>query len=65
VGTPVPLDVNGPGARAGFGLDGRLIVVIGILLRAFTIDPPCWLARACREAGRELNRCEFEDVLPG
>ncbi|MBK7623845.1 MAG: hypothetical protein IPJ14_14570 [Kineosporiaceae bacterium] len=37
----------------------------GSVLRAFTIDPAQWLARACREAGRVLTRDEFEEVLPG
>lgn len=52
VAIPLPLDVNAAEARARFAPDGRLIVATGSVLRAFTIDPAQWLARACREAGR-------------
>jgi WD40 repeat protein len=65
VGDPLPLDVNALDARARFAPDGRLIVTSGTVLRAFTIDPAKWLARACQEAGRTLTRAEFEEVLPG
>jgi DNA-binding SARP family transcriptional activator/WD40 repeat protein len=65
VGIPLPVDVNAPEARARFAPDGRLIVATGKVLRAFTIDAAAWLARACREAGRQLNRSEFNEVLPG
>ena len=65
VAVPLPLDVNAIEARARFAPDGRLIVTSGSVLRAFTIDPRQWLARACREAGRTLTREEFEEVLPG
>jgi hypothetical protein len=65
VAGPLPLDVNAIDARARFASDGRLIVATGSTLRAFTVDPTEWLARACREAGRTLTREEFEEVLPG
>jgi hypothetical protein len=65
VAVSLPLDVNAIEARARFAPDGRLIVTSGAVLRAFTIDPAQWLARACREAGRTLTRAEFEEVLPG
>ncbi len=65
VAGPLPLDVNAIEARARFAPDGRLVVTSGAVLRAFTIDPEQWLARACREAGRTLTREEFEEVLPG
>jgi DNA-binding SARP family transcriptional activator/WD40 repeat protein len=65
VAVPLPLDVNAIEARARFAPDGRLVVTSGSVLRAFTIDPTQWLARACREAGRTLTREEFEEVLPG
>ena len=65
VAVPLPLDVNAIDARARFAPDGRLVVTSGSVLRAFTIDPAQWLARACREAGRTLTREEFEEVLPG
>ena len=65
VAVPLPLDVNAIDARARFAPDGRLVVTSGSVLRAFTIDPAQWLARACREAGRILTREEFEEVLPG
>jgi WD40 repeat protein len=65
VAVPLPLDVNAIDARARFAPDGRLIVATGSTLRAFTVDPKEWLARACREAGRTLTRAEFEEVLPG
>jgi WD40 repeat protein len=65
VGTPLPIDVNAPEARGRFAPDGRLMVVTGNVLRAFTIDPAAWLTRACREAGRILTRSEFDEVLPG
>jgi WD40 repeat protein/DNA-binding SARP family transcriptional activator len=65
VGVPLPLDVNARDARARFAPDGRLVVTSGSVLRAFTIDPASWFARACREAGRTLTRAEFEEVLPG
>jgi WD40 repeat protein len=65
VGTPLPIDVNAVEARGRFAPDGRLMVVTGNVLRAFTIDPAAWLARACREAGRILTRSEFDEVLPG
>jgi WD40 repeat protein len=61
----LPLDVNAIDARARFAPDGRLVVATGSTLRAFTVDPKEWLARACREAGRTLTRAEFEEVLPG
>jgi DNA-binding SARP family transcriptional activator/WD40 repeat protein len=64
IGIPLPLDVNATDARARFAPDGRLIVTSGTVLRAFTIDPASWLARACREAGRTLTRAEFEETLP-
>ena len=65
VAVPLPLDVNAVDARARFAPDGRLVVATGPVLRAFTVDPAQWLARACREAGRVLTREEFEEVLPG
>ena len=65
VAVPLPLDVNALDSRARFAPDGRLLVTSGAVLRAFTIDPAQWLARACREAGRTLTREEFEEVLPG
>jgi WD40 repeat protein len=65
VATPLPLDVDARDARARFAPDGRLIVTSGNVLRAFTIDPATWLARACHEAGRTLTPAEFEEVLPG
>jgi WD40 repeat protein len=65
VAVPLPLDVDAIEARARFAPDGRLVVTSGSVLRAFTIDPPQWLARACREAGRTLTRAEWEEVLPG
>ena len=65
VAVPLPLDVNAGDARARFAPDGRLFVSSGSKLRAFTIDPAQWLARACREAGRILTPEEFEEVLPG
>ena len=65
VGVPLPLDVNALDSRARFAPDGRLFVTSGSVLRAFTIDPAQWLARACREAGRTLTREELEEVLPG
>ena len=65
VAVPLPLDVNAIDARARFAPDGRLFVTSGSKLRAFTIDPAQWLARACREAGRILTPEEFEEVLPG
>ena len=65
VAVSLPLDVNAIEARARFAPDGRLVVTSGSVLRAFTIDPAQWLARACREAGRTLTREEFEEVLPG
>jgi WD40 repeat protein/DNA-binding SARP family transcriptional activator len=65
VGVPLPLDVNALDTRTRFAPDGRLVVTNGNVLRAFTIDPDAWLARACREAGRSLTRVEFEEVLPG
>jgi WD40 repeat protein len=65
VGGPLPLDVGAVDARARFAPDGRLVVTSGSTLRAFTLNPAQWLARACREAGRTLTREEFEDVLPG
>ena len=65
VAASLPLDVNAIEARARFAPDGRLVVTSGSVLRAFTIDPAQWLARACREAGRTLSREEFEEVLPG
>jgi WD40 repeat protein len=65
VAVPLPLDVNAIEARGRFAPDGRVLVTSGPVLRAFTIDPAQWLARACREAGRTLTREEFEEVLPG
>jgi WD40 repeat protein len=65
VGIPLPLDVNATNALARFAPDGRLVMTSGSTLRAFTIDPDAWLARACREARRTLTRTEFEEVLPG
>ena len=65
VAGPLPLDVNALHARARFAPDGRLVAANGSVLRAFTVDPAQWLARACREAGRILTREEFEEVLPG
>jgi DNA-binding SARP family transcriptional activator/WD40 repeat protein len=65
VGVPLPLDVNAVDARARFAPDGRLVVTSGAVLRAFTIEPAQWLARACRVAGRTLTQEEFEEVLPG
>jgi WD40 repeat protein len=65
VAGPLPLDLNAVDARARFAPDGRLVVATGAVLRAFTVDPAQWLARACREAGRVLTREEFEEVLPG
>jgi WD40 repeat protein len=65
VGVSLPLDVNALDTRTRFAPDGRLVVANGDVLRAFTIDPDEWLARACREAGRTLTRAEFEEVLPG
>ena len=41
------------------------MVATGNVLRAYTIDPAAWLARACREAGRQLTQSEFNEVLPG
>jgi WD40 repeat protein len=65
VGIPLPLDVNASYARTRFAPDGRLVVADGSTLKAFTIDPAAWLARACQEARRILTRTEFEEVLPG
>jgi WD40 repeat protein len=65
VGIPLPLDINATDARARFAPDGRLVVASGNVLRAFTIDPAAWLARACQETHRTLTRAEFEEVLPG
>jgi WD40 repeat protein len=65
VGVALPLDVNAIEAKARFAPDGRLVVASGAVLRAFTVDPEQWLARACREAGRTLTPAEFEQVLPG
>jgi hypothetical protein len=65
VAVPLPLELNAVDARARFAPDGRLVVASGPVLRAFTVDPAQWLARACREAGRVLTREEFEEVLPG
>jgi DNA-binding SARP family transcriptional activator/WD40 repeat protein len=65
VGVPLPIDVNASDARARFAPDGRLVVASGTTLRAFTIDPAAWLARACQEARRTLTQTEFEEVLPG
>ena len=65
VAVPLPVDVSAVEARARFAPDGRLFVTSGSVLRAFTIDPAQWLARACREAGRTLTRDEFAEVLPG
>jgi WD40 repeat protein len=64
VGIPLP-DINATDARARFTPDGRLVVASGSTLRAFTINPAKWLARACGEARRTLTRAEFEEVLPG
>jgi WD40 repeat protein len=65
VGEALPLDVNALDAEARFAPDGRLVVASGSTLRAFTIDPAAWLARACQEARRTLTQTEFEEVLPG
>jgi WD40 repeat protein len=65
VGIPLPLDVTASYARTRFAPDGRLVVASGSTLRAFTIDPAKWLARACQEARRTLTRAEFEEALPG
>jgi WD40 repeat protein/DNA-binding SARP family transcriptional activator len=65
VAVPLPVDVGAFKTKARFGPDGRLIVTSGTVLRAFTIDPASWLARACKEAGRTLTRAEFDEVLPG
>ena len=65
VAVPLPVDVGTFQTRARFAPDGRLVATSGTVLRAFTIDPAAWLARACQEAGRTLTRDEFEEVLPG
>jgi WD40 repeat protein len=65
VAIPLPLDVTALFDQARFAPDGRLVVASGSTLRAFTIDPAAWLARACQEARRTLTRTEFEEVLPG
>jgi hypothetical protein len=65
VAVPLPVEVGAFQTKARFAPDGRLIVTNGTVLRAFTIDPAEWLARACREAGRTLTLAEFDEVLPG
>jgi hypothetical protein len=65
VGLPLPVDIGAPDARARFGPDGHLVVVSGGVVRDFDIDPDHWLERACRQAGRNLTRDEFTEVLPG
>jgi WD40 repeat protein len=64
VGTPLPLDVGAPDARARFAPDGRLVVTSGHAVRIVEVGVDDWIARACREVGRSLTADEWRDVLP-
>jgi len=65
VGGPLPVDADARDARSRFTPDGRLVVATGGTLRAFTVDPAAWVARACAEAGRSLTIDEWNQYLPG
>jgi WD40 repeat protein len=67
VGADLPLVLPGDPlvTRARFTLDGSLIVVENREVQVFPIDPQAWEARACRIAGRNLTRDEWDEVLPG